>query len=81
MDLLQNEGDLGKREINHHGMKVAVDTAKSNKLFSKRDDTTSNVDYLELSQLAARKGIPIVITTFSVVYWAYGLYFYFYPSV
>ena len=81
MDLLQNEGDLGKREINHHGMKVAVDTAKTNKLFSQRDDTTSNTDYLELSQLAARKGIPIVITTFSVVYWAYGLYFYFYPSV
>ena len=80
MDLLQNE-DLGKREINHHGMKVAVDTANSNKLFSQRDDTTSNVDYLELSQLAARKGIPIVITTFSVVYWAYGLFFYFYPSV
>ena len=81
MDLLQNEGGLGKREINHHGMKVAVDTAKSNKLFSQRDDTTSNVDYLKLCQLAARKGIPIVITTFSVVYWAYGLFFYFYPSV
>ena len=46
MDYLQNEGELGRREINHHGMKVSVNTSdkKSNKLFSPAD-SASYVNY------------------------------------
>ena len=43
--------------------------------------TTFRLDYLELSQFVAKKGIPIVITTFSILYWSYGLFFYFNPEV
>ena len=39
------------------------------------------VDYLKLSELAAKKGIPIVIITFSALYWSYGLFYYFNPAV
>ena len=39
------------------------------------------VDYLKLSDFAAKKGIPIVIITFSVLYWSYGLFYYFNPAV
>ena len=39
------------------------------------------VDYLKLSDFAAKKGIPIVILTFSVLYWSYGLFYYFNPAV
>ena len=39
------------------------------------------VDYLKLSEFAAKKGIPIVIITFSVLYWSYGLFYYFNPAV
>ena len=82
MDYLQNEGELGRREINHHGMKVSVDTTdkKSNKLFSPAE-SASYVNYLHLCQFAAKKGLPIVLTTFSAVYWSYGLFFYFNPAV
>ena len=82
MDYLQNEGELGRREINHHGMKVSVNTSdkKSNKLFSPAD-SASYVNYLQLCQFAAKKGLPIVLTTFSAVYWSYGLFFYFNPAV
>ena len=79
MDYLQNEGELGRREINHHGMKVSVDK-KSNKLFSPVE-SASYVNYLHLCQFAAKKGLPIVLTTFSAVYWSYGLFFYFNPAV
>ena len=40
-----------------------------------------SIDYLKLSRFAAKTGIPIVIITFSVLYWTYGLYFYFYPAL
>ena len=39
------------------------------------------VDYLKLSEFAAKKGIPIVIVTFSALYWSYGLFYYFNPAV
>ena len=39
------------------------------------------VDYLKLSEFSAKKGIPIVIITFSVLYWSYGLFYYFNPAV
>ena len=82
MDYLQNEGELGRREINHHGMKVSVNTSdkKSNKLFSPAD-SAAYVNYPQLCQFAAKKGLPIVLTTFSAVYWSYGLFFYFNPAV
>ena len=40
-----------------------------------------SIDYLKLSRFAAKTGIPVVIITFSVLYWTYGLYFYFYPAL
>ena len=42
---------------------------------------TQRVDYLKLGEFAAKKGIPIVITTFSILYWTYGLFYYFNPAV
>ena len=39
------------------------------------------VDYLTLTEFAAKKGIPIVIITFSVLYWSYGLFYFFNPAV
>ena len=39
------------------------------------------VNYLKLTEFAAKKGIPIVIITFSVLYWSYGLFYYFNPAV
>ena len=38
-------------------------------------------DYLKLGEFAAKKGIPIVIITFSILYWTYGLFYYFNPAV
>ena len=31
--------------------------------------------------ISAKKGIPMVIVGFSVLYWAYGLYFYINPGI
>ena len=42
---------------------------------------TSRLDYLKLGEFAAKKGIPIVIITFSILYWSYGLFYYFIPAV
>ena len=42
---------------------------------------TQRVDYLKLGEFAAKKGIPIVIFTFSILYWTYGLFYYFNPAV
>ena len=42
---------------------------------------TQRVDYLKLGEFAAKKGIPIVIITFSILYWTYGLFYYFNPAV
>ena len=39
------------------------------------------VNYLKLTEFAAKKGIPIVIIAFSVLYWSYGLFYYFNPAV
>ena len=40
-----------------------------------------SIDYLKLSQFAAKTGIPIVITAFSSLYWSYGLFYYFNPAL
>ena len=40
-----------------------------------------SIDYLKLSQFAAKTGIPIVITAFSTLYWSYGLFYYFNPAL
>ena len=40
-----------------------------------------SVDYWKLSQFAAKTGIPIVIATFSTLYWSYGLFCYFNPTL
>ena len=42
---------------------------------------TQRVDYLKLGEFAAKKGIPIIIITFSILYWTYGLFYYFNPAV
>ena len=39
-----------------------------------------NVRLLSIGQLAAKKGIPVVILTFSTCYWTYGLYYYLFPA-
>ena len=43
--------------------------------------TTHRLDYLKIGEFAAKKGIPIVIITFSIIYWSYGLFYYFNPAV
>ena len=43
--------------------------------------TTHRLDNLKIGEFAAKKGIPIVIITFSIIYWSYGLYYYFNPAV
>ena len=42
---------------------------------------TKRADALKVGEFAAKKGIPIVIVTFSTLYWSYGLYYFFNPSV
>lgn len=42
---------------------------------------TQRLDYLKLGEFAAKKGIPIVIFTFSILYWTYGLFYYLNPAV
>ena len=41
----------------------------------------SSWDYLEWTSWATKQGIPAVIITFTIIYWSYGLYFYYNPSV
>ena len=86
MDCIQEEG---VREVNHHGRRVTVDTGDK-KMFRQRGDQGSfyqrincscRVDYLKISQFAAKKGIPIVIISFSILYWSYGLFYFFYPAL
>ena len=42
---------------------------------------TQRLDYLKLGEFAAKKGIPIIIITFSILYWTYGLFYYLNPAV
>ena len=93
MDCLREDNRLGVRKINHHGVTIEVDNSEAGgKLFQKtnrikkektpqtlQDVPSAGVDYLQLSQLAAKKGIPIVIITFSTLYWTYGLFFFYNP--
>ena len=82
------------REVNHHG--TSMEVHGDQKLFKNKvmdgenitkeetriENTRSGFSfYMKLCQFAAMKGIPIVILTFSSVYWSYGLFTYFYPSV
>ena len=41
----------------------------------------SSLDYLEITGFATKKGIPTVIITFTILYWSYGLFYYYNPSV
>ena len=82
------------REVNHHGTSIQVDgdqklfknkvmdgenlTKEATRILNTRSKSSF---YMKLCQFAAMKGIPIVIFTFSSVYWSYGLFAYFYPSV
>ena len=43
--------------------------------------TISSLDYLEIAEYATKKGIPTVIITFTILYWSYGLFYYYNPSV
>ena len=43
--------------------------------------TISSLDYLEITGFATKKGIPTVIITFTILYWSYGLFYYYNPSV
>ena len=36
--------------------------------------------FLYIISFTAKKGIPVIIITFSIGYWSYGLYNYFFPS-
>ena len=82
------------REVNHHG--TSIEVHGDQKLFKNKVMDGENITkeatrienirsgfsfYMKLCQFAAMKGIPIVILTFSSVYWSYGLFTYFYPSV
>ena len=84
------------REVNHHGTTMEVDGDQKlfknvNRMMDGEDNTkkaTSIVNtrsrssfYMKLCQFAATRGIPIVLLTFSTVYWSFGLYSFFYPSV
>ena len=42
---------------------------------------TQRLNYLKLGEFAAKKGIPIIIITFSILYWTYGLFYYLNPAV
>ena len=42
---------------------------------------TKRFDFLQAGEFAAKKGIPLVIVLFSTLYWSYGLFFFFNPSV
>ena len=82
------------REVNHHGTSIQVDgdqklfknkvmdgenlTKEATRILNTRSKSSF---YMKLCQLAAIKGIPIVILAFSSVYWSYGLFAYFFPSV
>ena len=82
------------REVNHHG--TSIEVHGDQKLFKNKVMDGENITkeatkieksrsrssfYMKLCQFAAMKGIPIVILAFSSVYWSYGLFAYFYPSV
>ena len=41
---------------------------------------TKRMNYLKFGEFAAKKGIPIVIFTFSTLYWSYGLFYFFNPT-
>ena len=43
--------------------------------------TISSLDYLEITGFATKKGIPTVIITFTILYWSYGLFYYYNSSV
>ena len=74
--------DDDNREVNHHGSLMTIDE-KGNKVFKKTNKMMADgdkeqrnffsavpsftVDYLKLSQFAAKIGIPIVISAFSAV--------------
>ena len=36
--------------------------------------------YIFTISVTAKKGIPVIILTFSTAYWSYGLYYYYFPS-
>ena len=42
---------------------------------------TKRFDFLQAGEFAAKKGIPLVIFMFSTLYWSYGLFYFFNPSV
>ena len=76
--------------IDEKGNKIFKMTNTNNKMMVEREKKQRDffcampsytVDYLKLSQFAAKIGIPIVIAAFSAVYWSYGLFFYFYPAL
>lgn len=43
-------------------------------------DAKVNEKYLQTCEFLAKKGIPILILSFSLIYWSYGLYYYFYSG-
>ena len=89
--------DDDNREVNHHGSLMTIDEkgnkvfkmTKNKRMADRGKDQrfffsampSFTVDYLKMSQFAAKTGIPIVIAAFSAVYWSYGLFFYFYPAL
>ena len=94
MECLRNDES---REVNHHGTAMEVNGdqklfKKSNKIMDDENirmeatrimniDRSRSSFYMKLCQFAAMRGIPIVLLTFSTVYWSFGLYSFFYPSV
>ncbi len=55
------------------------DLVEARKVWYDRAET-KRLTSLKYGEFAAKKGIPIVISTFSTLYWSYGLFYFFNPT-
>ena len=80
--LIETMRDADERLINNHGEFRTVQKIKVNTIVPEDADvfiTKARAKILlNIGETAAIKGIPLVIATFSTVYWSYGIYHYLY---
>ena len=81
--LIETMRDADERLINNHGEFRTVQKIKVNTITPEEEtDVFITKDrakiLLNIGETAAIKGIPLVILTFSLVYWSYGIYHYMY---
>ena len=81
--LIETMRDADERLINNHGEFRTVQKIKVNTITPEEEtDVFITKDrakiLLNIGETAAVKGIPVVIATFSTVYWSYGIYHYLY---